>query len=147
VSIHFVFEIRWGKNTTLSEQFQNTIKKITKRGKSDIPTPQKYMIAHFPGLIQEILFVCFGPMELLLKCLYQARKVCDHVFLWGRDVAFASFCNFFYCILELFRQCGIFSQTTLIVLESKQFPFEVEVILISRGINIAQLAVERHMSL
>ena len=49
------------------------------------------------------------PWNFLLKCLYQARKVCDHVFLSGRDVAFASFCNFFYCILELFRQCGIFS--------------------------------------
>jgi hypothetical protein len=54
VSIHFVFEIRWEKNTTLSEQFQNTIKTSVKRGKSDIPTTQQYMTAHLPGLIQAL---------------------------------------------------------------------------------------------
>ena len=54
MSIHFVFEIRWKKNTTLSEQFQNTIKTSVKRGKSDIPTTQQYMTAHLPGLIQAL---------------------------------------------------------------------------------------------
>ena len=54
MSIHFVFEIRWKKNTTLSEEFQNTIKTSVKRGKSDIPTTQKYMTVHLPGLIQTL---------------------------------------------------------------------------------------------
>jgi hypothetical protein len=42
------------KKYHLSEEFQNTIKTSEKRGKSDIPTTQKYMIAHFPGLIQAL---------------------------------------------------------------------------------------------
>ena len=38
----------------ISEEFQNTIKTSVKRGNIDIPTPQKYMTAHLPGLMQAL---------------------------------------------------------------------------------------------
>jgi hypothetical protein len=43
----------------------------------------------------------------LLKCLYKARKVSRQLFVC-KGYELYLFLRFFYCILKLFRQCGIF---------------------------------------
>ena len=60
-----------------------------------------YMFAHY------FLLWHFAWL-FLLKYLYQAMKVNDHKYICVRDVYFASFYEFFNCILQLFRQCCIF---------------------------------------
>jgi len=45
--------------------------------------------------------------HFVLKYLYQARRVSSHVFVCY-EYRFCLFLRFWYCVLELFRQCGIF---------------------------------------
>ena len=57
---------------------------------------------------------CLGACQVLLKCLYKARKGNSHIFVF-QGYQFYLFLPLLYWILELFWHCGIFLFFILLV--------------------------------